>query len=271
MGTDNNAIGDRIYGGDEIGATHRDSDSFSLTDRKAFDSWMVSHHTAVTGDVAGLDHITVPLRAGAPGPVGVPVTQSFAATPNRLLLALQQRVDETIAALPEQLPADLDVDALVAEIERVGTSVRKLGIHNVTYPAAWRTSEGWASEQRKTKLGLLDDEYALMGDLEDCLIEKMNLQTWETIQGGAEWAVMWGSFYGVIDGGKIWQTLDSVNLGVDVGLAGERLIAPKTELQPMTAMNELEAKMLLDTKDELSRLYEVTAGLTGYVQSQVAP
>ena len=54
MGADDDAIGARIDRCDEIGASHRDSDSFSLTDRKAFDSGMVSHHMSVAGyDVTG--------------------------------------------------------------------------------------------------------------------------------------------------------------------------------------------------------------------------
>lgn len=34
--------------------------------------------------------------------------------------------------------------------------------------------------------------------------------------------------------------------------------------------HQLETKMLLDTKTELARLYQLTAGFSGYVRSQVA-
>jgi hypothetical protein len=224
-------------------------------------------YQAMIGEVAGSDHLTVPLRKGAPGPTGVPGSTGFASTPNRLLTALNAQCDAAIAALPDKLPAGLDVDALVAEINQVRATVRKQGIHSAPYPSAYQATTGWVIEERKVSLGLLDDEYELMKDLEDCFVAKLNVQTTEAIQGGAEWPVMWITTF-VPLGQAATQLTDNLDLAANVYLTGQSEMAPESELKPIEAMNQLETKMLLDTKTELARLYQLTAGLSGYVRSE---
>ena len=177
---------------------------------------------AMTAEVARSDYLRVPLRSGPRTASGVPRTRQWVSCPNRLVVALMARCDEALKSLPARLPDGMDAGALVAQITAVSKQIRKLGIHNVSYPCGYLADGNWTTEQRRTALGTLDDEYTVLGDLEDCFTEKLNVQTWETVQGGIGWPALWLSCYRPVESQKLWKLEQNIELAASLeeGSAG---------------------------------------------------
>ena len=225
---------------------------------------------AMVGEVSACDHLTVPLRSGPLTPSGVTKTSSWAAMPYATYKALMTSCDEAIAAVPATLPAGTDVDALVAEISAVRDGVKRLNLHVVTYNSAYQTDGRWVVAPRRIALGSLDDLSTVLDHLADCFEKKIDVQFWESAQGTASWPMQWASIYTGAKPKALWRSAEYLDLAASFSSEVESLV-PAQELKPMAAMNQVETKMMLSLKENLARLYEITAGFNGYVTSVVSP